>query len=156
MAREILAPLDEHEIEGFFRTKILPNELLDAVDELHVRENHDLDFEDAGFLGTRMTFSAFLYLLKSRLCFLDRIMEARDLLRYRLIRDNSMRHIRHFPQKKMNWPDDNTGRRRHPDEFHVAGHTVSHYSPNPSAIPSARASRAASGSRPSTLKSIVA
>jgi hypothetical protein len=55
VSREVLAPLEQNQIEGLFRAQVLPDERLDADRELGVVEDGQLHVEDGGFFGAGLT-----------------------------------------------------------------------------------------------------
>jgi len=63
MTRELLAPLEQNEVERFLGAEILVDQLLDLAQELSVLEDRQLDVEYRRLLGTGML------LRRARTCF---------------------------------------------------------------------------------------
>jgi hypothetical protein len=122
---------------------ILPDEIVDAREQLFIREDHELHLEDRGFLRARMVLGALLHVVEPRLRFQYRIAEALQLRWNRIIVNDSMRHLWNFPEQKMDRTNDDAGRSRHADELSLSEKAIAqHYSPNPSMMIASRASSA--------------
>jgi hypothetical protein len=110
---ELLAPLEENEVESLLRAEILVDELLHLPQELAVLENRQLDVEDGGLFRTGVLFSTGSHLLHSLPCLGKCLMEALDLFRNRLVGDDAVPHVGDFPAEKVDLSVHNPGRRRH-------------------------------------------
>jgi hypothetical protein len=61
VAREVLSPLDQDEIERFLSPDVLPDEGLDTFDQLLIVEDCDLHFEDRCLLFPGVALGALFY-----------------------------------------------------------------------------------------------
>src|SRR5687767_5152583 len=109
VTRELLAPLEQNQVEAFLSAEILLDQLLHLAYELSVLEYRQLDVEDRCFLGAGMLLcpASDLMQLLSRL--LERRVEALDLCRYRFVGDDSVTHVRDFPPEKVDQSVHNAG-----------------------------------------------
>src|SRR6185436_20284831 len=52
VTRELLPPLEQHQVKSLFRAEVLVNELLDLAQQLTILENRELHVENGRFLGS--------------------------------------------------------------------------------------------------------
>jgi hypothetical protein len=101
VARELLAPLKEHEVECFLSAEVLSYELLDLPKQLGILENRELDVEDRRFFGTGILFSASTHMTESLARLIQRVVESLDLAFYGFVGNDAMAHVRNFPPEKV-------------------------------------------------------
>src|SRR6266566_2599992 len=151
MTGELLTPLEQHEIERFFRAQVLVNQFLNLSQELSVLQDGELDVKDRGLFRARVLFGPCTDLVQPLLSLFQRSVEALDLTSDGFVGNYAVAHVRNFPSEKVDRPVHDSGRRGHPRE------SLCHQlSPNLLAITAARASMASSASSPSARRTIVA
>jgi IS5 family transposase len=101
MTRELLAPLEQNEVERFLGAKILVDQLLDLAQELSVLQDRQLDVEYRRLLGTGMLLRPCSNLLQSYSGLRQRGVEALDLFVDRFVGDDAMAHVRDFPAEEV-------------------------------------------------------
>jgi hypothetical protein len=101
VARELLAPLKENQIECFLGAEVLSYELLDLPKQLAVLENRELDIEDRRFFGTGILFGASAHVTESLARLIQTVVKSLDLAFDGFVGNDAMAHIRNFPPEKV-------------------------------------------------------
>ena len=101
VTRELLAPLEQNEIECLFRAEVLRYQLLDLSQQLAVLENGELDIEDRGFLRPGVLLGARPHLAEPLARLFQPRMKALDLAGYSFVRNDAVPHVRNFPPEKV-------------------------------------------------------
>lgn len=123
-AREGLAPLQQHEVEGLLGAEVLADVRLGALAQLRVIEDGDLHLEDRRFLGTCVALSAIAHRAQSFLGALQRVVQPRDLAVHLLVGDDAMRHIGDLPPEQVDGAQDDARRRGDPDDGAIHGRSA--------------------------------
>jgi hypothetical protein len=103
VSRELLAPLEQHEVEAFFSTDILVDQLLDLADELAVFEYRQLHIENRSLFRPGVFFRADSDLTHPLSRLFERGVEALDFTWYCFVGDDAMPDVRDFPAEKVDW-----------------------------------------------------
>ena len=98
---ELLTPFEQDEVECFFGAQVLVYQLFDLPDQLGVLEDRQLDVKDCCFLRPGILFGASSHLLQARTRLIERRTKALDLVGNRLVVDDAVPHIGHFPPEEM-------------------------------------------------------
>jgi hypothetical protein len=109
VARELLAPLEQNEVESFLGADVLVDKLLYLAQQLCILEDRELDVEDRSFLGASMLLGPSSDLVQLFFGLIERSVEALDLSRYRFVRNDPVAHVGDFPPEKMDWSVHNPG-----------------------------------------------
>ena len=109
MSGELLAPLEQDEVEALLSADVLVDQLLDLADKLAVLEYRQLDIENRGFFWPGVFLRACADLMQPLFRFFERCVEAFDFSWYRFVGDDAMPDVRDFPAEKVDWSVHDTG-----------------------------------------------
>src|SRR3982751_2201643 len=151
VSRELLAPLEQHQVESFFGAEVLMNELLYLPQQLSFLEDRQLHVEVCRLFRSGVLLGARAYLPQPRAGLFERVVEPFDLGGNRLVENDAVPDVRHFPAQQGHGAVNDSGRSRHPGEG-----LRPQRSPNLLAITVDNASSAASASSPTARRMTVA